>query len=164
MSLTVRRAVPGDEDIVCSLRLQAVVDAPDAFETTLARERARTGEDWKTWIEERATFLLEADGIPRGLVAGVPHRDDPTAAYLIAMWVHSDVRGRGGGDALVASILAWARREGLRWVYLDVGRHNRRARALYERQGFLATGRVWHQERNGIEEVEMKIRIDGSTT
>ena len=39
--MTIRRAVPGDESTVRSLRIGALRDAPSAFETTLERELGR---------------------------------------------------------------------------------------------------------------------------
>lgn len=162
-SMRVRRAHHGDEDVVRRLRLQAVQDAPDAFETTLEREQARSDADWSAWLEERATFILEHDGEAKGLVAGVPHREDPTAVYLIAMWVDPTARGTGGSDALVAAVLGWAAAQGARTVCLDVGKSNEAAYRLYARQGFRATGHEWTQERTGIVEIEMQFPIEGKT-
>ena len=66
----VRRAVIGDEPVLRPLRLQALTDSPVAFSSTYERELARTTEDWRRWRAPGATFILEADGEPRGLVSG----------------------------------------------------------------------------------------------
>jgi len=43
--VTVRRAVPGDEPILRTLRLEALAEAPEAFGSTYDRELARTTAD-----------------------------------------------------------------------------------------------------------------------
>jgi hypothetical protein len=70
MRFQVRRAVIGDEPVLRASRLQALTDSPRAFSSTYERELARTTEDWRRWLAPGVTFLLEAGGEPRGLVAG----------------------------------------------------------------------------------------------
>jgi hypothetical protein len=90
---SVRRAVPGDEEIIRRVRLAALSDAPAAFESTFERERTRTEAEWRTWIERGAVFVLErADGTC-GIVAGVPHTTEPAAVFLVSMWVAPAARG-----------------------------------------------------------------------
>lgn len=52
--------------------------------------------------------------------------------------VHPQARGQGAGSALLAAIKAEAGARGLSGVRLDVIDSNPRARALYERHGFVA--------------------------
>jgi len=154
--MSVRRAVPGDESIVRGLRLAALADAPDAFNSTLEQERARTTAEWSRWISNGATFLLEeADG-PKGIAAGVPYGGEPSARLLMAMWVEPRLRGSGAAAALVASVLAWAAADGASEVVLHVGKLNDRARRFYERAGFRANGHGFVSEWTGIEEIEMR--------
>ena len=161
--MSVRRAVPGDESVVRGLRLAALADAPDAFNSTLEQESARTTAEWSRWISNGATFLLEeADG-PKGLAAGVPYDGEPSARLLMAMWVEPRLRGTGAAAALVASVLAWAEAEGAAEVVLHVGKHNDRARRLYERAGFRETGHGFVSEWTGVEEVEMRYPLGRGT-
>ncbi len=155
--VSVRRAGPGDEAIVRGLRVRALTDSPDAFDSTLERELARSAEDWRRWLVNGATFILErADGA-MGIAAGIPHDTDPSAAFLVSVWVHPALRGTGSADELVGAVLSWARAKGLAEVWLYVGKHNNRARRLYERWGFRATGREPVRERDGAVEVEMRL-------
>lgn len=55
--------------------------------------------------------------------------------------VAEEVRGMGVGSALLAEIIAIARRAGKRAVRLDVVDTNPRAKALYLRRGFVEEGR-----------------------
>jgi GNAT superfamily N-acetyltransferase len=155
MQFNVRRAVIGDEGILRTLRLQALTDSPRAFSSSYEREVARTTEDWRRWMSPGVTFILEADGEPRGMVAGVRDKDDSSLVHLMAMWVHPDARGAGAADQLVESVKAWTAAVGAKTVRLDVVEGNGRARRCYERAGFRATGRTGVVEKNGEIEVEM---------
>jgi ribosomal protein S18 acetylase RimI-like enzyme len=72
------------------------------------------------------------------------------------MWVDPACRGAGAADALVASVLSWARAEGARAVRLAVIDTNVRARRCYERNGFHATGTQFVRERDGATELQME--------
>ena len=144
-----------------ALRLKALADAPDAFDSTLEYERANTTAEWSRWISNGATFLLEESGGPKGIVAVVPYDGEPAARLLISMWVEPGLRGTGAAAALVASVLAWAAEDGAAGVVLHVGKHNHRARRFYERVGFRETGHGFASERTGIEEVEMRCPLGG---
>jgi len=152
----VRQAGSGDEDVVRAVRLLALADSPDDFDCTLEEASAWTTEEWRAWISRGATFLFEDENGARGLVAGDPHRSDPEAVFLGALWVHPDLRGTGAADALVAAVLSWAKAKGAIRVWLHVVKQNERARRFYERVGIRATGRDVSRERDGMLEIEMK--------
>lgn len=154
--LKVRRAVSGDEPVLRALRIEALTDAPQAFESTLERELGRTAADWARWLAPRATFILEHDGTPRGLVSGALDAHDESVAFLMAMWVHPAVRGSGAGDALVTALVDWAASIGARAVRLVVVRSNVPARRLYERHGFAPNGEEHVRERDREVEVTME--------
>ncbi len=160
MQFSVRRALIGDEPVLRALRLQALTDSPGAFGSTYERELARTAEDWRRWLAPGVTFILEAGGEPRGLVAGSRDPNDFSVVHLMAMWVHPDLRGTGAADALVSSVKVWAGQVGATQVRLNVVESNHRARRCYERAGFRATGRRGVVERTGNVEIEMT--CDGS--
>jgi GNAT superfamily N-acetyltransferase len=160
-SIHVRRAIPGDEDVVRTLRLAALADSPDAFASTLDLEVAWSLSDWQEWISRGATFIAEDSNGPKGIVAGEPNWDDPGSAFLIAMWVHPVLRGTGTADKLVACVLSWARAEGASGVWLHVDKGGDRARRCYERNGFHATGREIVRRREGLL-IEMFHPLDGA--
>ena len=155
MRFEVRRAVIGDELVLRALRLQALTDSPRAFSSTYDREVARTAEDWRRWLTPGVTFLLEAAGEPRGLVASIRDADDFSVVHLMAMWVHPDLRGTGAAQALVTSVKTWAAEVGATQVRLNVVESNGRARQCYEHAGFRATGRQGVVKKTGDVEIEM---------
>ncbi len=132
-----------------------MLDSPEAFGSNYQREYARTDEDWSRWIANGATFLAETTTTV-GLVAAVPDRDDRGVVHLMAMWVDPSARGTGAADALIAAVVAWASARDARTVRLHVEKNNARARRVYERHEFRATGNEIAGSRHGFTEVEME--------
>ena len=152
----VRRAVNGDEPVLRGLRLEAMLDAPEAFGSNYDRELQRTEADWRRWLSPGATFILDDNGLPRGIVAGVHDKVDEHVVHLMAMWVAPSLRGTGASEQLVAAVVAWGKSEGARCVQLDVFKTNDRARRLYGRCGFRLTGQKTRREDDGRVEVRME--------
>jgi len=75
---------------------------------------------------------------PAGLIGGYPETAD--IVELVSMYVRPKARGRGVGEALVATVFGWAQERGAKTVHLWVTESNDHARALYERCGFEPTG------------------------
>lgn len=75
----------------------------------------------------------------RGLVLSFFARKvRPGSLLMDGIFVAEEARGIGVGSALLEAIKAQARADGLQSVRLDVTDTNPRARALYERHGFVA--------------------------
>lgn len=70
----------------------------------------------------------------------MPQEVDPAGFRIDGLAVVEATRGQGIGAALLAALCEEARRRGFREVRLDVADANARARALYEREGFVACG------------------------
>jgi len=157
--VTVERLQPGDEARLRAVRLRALQDAPDAFETTFEESSARPAEHWRDAIARLATFVATSDGGGDvGLVRGAPHDQSPAAGYLVSMWVAPEARGQGIGAALVAAVIDWARGRGFTRLVLDVAEGNERAWRLYRRMGFVPNGVVGAlpPPRDHIREVQLE--------
>lgn len=77
----------------------------------------------------------------RGIALSMLHTDVDNERFLIdGLCVAAPWRGRGIGTALIAAICHEGARRGYEAVRLDVVDTNLRARALYERLGFVAVG------------------------
>jgi len=156
---SVRQAIIGDEPILRDLRLQAMSDSPDAFGSTYQRELARTTLDWQRWLSPGITFLLAHNGRSVGLVAGKLDPIDAHVVHLMAMWVHPEVRGSGGADALVTALVKWAQAQAATMICLDVIKSNIRATRFYERHHFRPSGAETPRENDGRVEVRMQLAI-----
>jgi len=120
-------------------RLAALVEAPYAFASTVAREEAFTDETWRERAGSGRTFGAWQDGVIVGLATGFPE-DPPTGWHLVGMWVAPEHRGHGVADELVRSVCELAKGAGAVSVTLWVTDVNGRGRAFYRRLGFVPTG------------------------
>jgi ribosomal protein S18 acetylase RimI-like enzyme len=125
------------------VRLAMLRDAPRAFWTTYEQAAARTDAQWQDMVGRSDTWLAMRGGRPVGSVASfrLPEQGDDECT-LVGMWVDPGARGQGVGRQLVGTVADRARARGLRKVVLDVAHENASAVALYERMGFVPTGRT----------------------
>jgi len=83
----------------------------------------------------------QVGGRLRGSVLWALNREVDNDRFLLdGICVARNQRGKGVGSLLLAGIYDEAARRGYRSIRLDVIDANWRARALYEREGFIATG------------------------
>jgi GNAT superfamily N-acetyltransferase len=144
----IRRIHADEGPTLRTLRLRALAEAPMAFGSTLAHERAFPDDVWRERAIgaslgcNRATFIAERDNQWIGLVTGLAHQDDPDnpGRILVSMFVDRAARRTGVGVALVEAVLGWARACGAARLTLWVTSGNDPAVALYQRCGFRPTG------------------------
>ncbi len=134
--ISVKRLTVDDWRDWRDLRQEALREAPYAFGSTLAdwQGAGDTEERWRarlSGVEFNAIALL--DGARAGMVSGSSEGEHPE---LISMWVVPSARGRGVGDALIVSVIDWARAAKFSKLVLSVMESNDHAAALYRRNGF----------------------------
>jgi GNAT superfamily N-acetyltransferase len=138
----VREPVVEDWQALRDIRLEALRDVPTAFGSTYEREVVGGETHWRDRISRGGTFLAYLPELsasePAGLIGG--YQEDPATVELVSMYVRPRARGRGVGEALVATVIDWATAKQATTVHLWVTETNAPARALYERCGFALTG------------------------
>ena len=139
--MNIRQIGPDDWQVFSDIRLAALREAPYAFGSTFEAEVGAAEERWRRSVTDRARFVAEIDGRVVGTVGAGPGEFAGTAA-LTALWVEPGLRRRGIGAALVGAVIEWAHGQRYERVLLWVTQANKRAERLYERLGFLRTGRV----------------------
>jgi len=144
--LSVQRVRPEDWPAWRAIRLEALADTPIGFLERLADAERKTDEQWR----DRTT--LAASGDEHGLwlafdgdrpvgVAGGRRYDAGEVALVYGVYVTPAARGTGVLDQLLAEVREWALRlDGVTELRLEVHEDNARARAAYERRGFVPTG------------------------
>ncbi len=139
------------------LRLEMLLDAPDAFSTQHADVVGLDEAGWRSRIAGVRHVQARVDGMPVGSAGLFEDPEDACGtATLVAMYVTPAARGRGVGRRLVQAVLDEAAGRGCDRVLLEVTSGNDAAATLYERMGFVATGRRRpHPRRPGLDEVEM---------
>lgn len=141
MAITIRRAEPGDYELVCE-----VFADESAYSGTLQTPFA-SKERWRKFMAEPADgdYLLLAfvDGEIAGHAGIHPVGRSPRRAHarMLGMAVHSRFQGKGVGTALMQALIDLADK----WLpvtrlELTVFTDNRRAIALYEKFGFVTEG------------------------
>jgi ribosomal protein S18 acetylase RimI-like enzyme len=143
---TVRPFQPDEWRLYRELRLEALRDAPNAFGSTLARERAFPEQEWITRLAAGATspldrpLVAEDSGRAIGLAWVRIDANDLSTATLYQVWVHPEFRRRGIGQRLLACAMAWAGQAGATTMVLSVACGPDSAIEFYRRVGFADAG------------------------
>jgi predicted GNAT family acetyltransferase len=132
-----RRLTPDDWEVLRDIRLRALADSPDAFGSTLEREREFPEKEWRRRLVRPVYAVLDG-GRPVAMAGAFP---DEGRLHVWGMWTDPEHRGRGHARALLDALVARAVAEGTP-VSLHVNVANPVARAAYESYGFVATGKL----------------------
>ena len=151
----------GDGRRLRAIRLQALQDAPDAFGTTLREALDLPDRAWHEQLLQLATFVASVGDVDVGLVRGQRHDQLSETGYLISLWVVPHMRHRGLGSRLIDELVAWAKREGLQQLVLDVADSNIPALALYMAYGFRPNGAdgTLPPPREHIREIQLELQL-----
>ena len=160
----IRRIRQDEGSPLRAFRLRAFAEAPDAFGTTLAEAERRPLTYWDDRARQDAvsgtsTVLLAVEGDSWcGMVGAVVEPTSPDTAELISMFVAPECRRRGTAQALLDTVVQWARARGAAHLHLWVTTANTPARSLYTRAGFNATGQTQRHPSNSLLREELMVR------
>lgn len=150
----IRHAGSQDWELLKAVRLQALLDSPDAF-CTIYDEAASLGDE--VWLkrsstdpaeDESASFLAVEGEDVVGLAVGV--LCDEARLDVVSVFVVPSHRGKGVAQDLMEIVESWGRSRGASVAELTVESGNQRARSFYAGIGYAPTGkretypgRVW---------------------
>ena len=142
--LEVRRVVPDDWRAVRHLRLAALAETPTAYCERWADAAALEDDAWRARAARGtdggdSCQVMAWDGA-RPVATATGFVQDGVA-WLVAVHVAPDVRGRGLLEQLVERVVVWARAQQVPALHLEVHEDNARAAAAYRRLGFTESGR-----------------------
>jgi len=142
-TVTVCRLVADEWQSYRAIRLAMLQESPAAFCSTHDDAVTYDEQLWKQRLTDNVVLVAHVGRTTAGSVMfserGVT---DPGDCSLNGMWVDPAFRRTGVAQALVHAVVAQAQTAGKRRVILHVVADNTAARALYEREGFVATGHV----------------------
>ncbi|QKX16502.1 GNAT family N-acetyltransferase [Microbulbifer sp. YPW1] len=127
-----------DWESLKNIRLESLLDSPDAFGLTYQEAREISDDKWKSIASEGngLKFLLaRCNGECVGLVGGVYTHGQ---YELVSMWVKPEKRNGGIGVGLAKELLSHAKSQGFSSVVLNVSVKNKAAYSLYSKIGFRA--------------------------
>ncbi|UVW29443.1 GNAT family N-acetyltransferase [Massilia sp. H6] len=147
-----------------AIRLRALLEAPDAFGSTLAREEALALHVWEARVAQSVVsgidcpLVADAGGEFVALAWVKVDADDPGIVNLFQMWVAPAWRGKGVAQALLRQATGWAVERRAQALQLGVNCANGAAMSLYARTGFVAVG-VPVPMRDGAALMEQTMRL-----
>ena len=133
----IRRVASTELTGLHAIRLEALLESPEAFGSTYQSEVDADPSSRLPWVTKGVAVIAEDATGWCGLATGAM---DGTVVYVYAMWVHPDRRGEGIGQALLDGVLAWGRDRGGTVGRLGVVDDNVAAASLYRRDGFSPSG------------------------
>lgn len=140
-ALVLRAAVPDELPVLLAMLRDFYVED----RIPLDEPRVRRGlEQLMADASLGAILVAESEGVRVGyLVLGWCFSIEQGGRHVLIdeIYLAPAARGRGLGSTLLSAACDWARERGAEVVRLEVNRHNPRARALYERHGFLDDAR-----------------------
>ncbi|BCM89533.1 hypothetical protein IAD21_01380 [Abditibacteriota bacterium] len=95
-----------------TLRLEALMDSPQAYGTSYAQSIIKPDSFWRERLEDAArgenVWLLfaKSQGELVGLIGAFVADDEPEVVAIVSVYVTSKARGQGIGKQLLAAILA----------------------------------------------------------
>jgi len=146
MDISVRRTLESDGALLKELRVASLMDAPWAYgaklEDVLAEPPCAYHEvaARHSKSDRSTSFLLFAGSTAVGTVGAFFEQNPPTRAFVCALWVHPQFRGRRAGTKLMQTAIGWLRARGANEVFAWVADRNSRALAFYRKLGFRPTG------------------------
>src|SRR4051794_27967019 len=149
--VSIRTADIGDAGVLADLGRQTFHDTfadqnkPEDMDAY--SKEAFTVERLAAEIREPGAVYLLVETPPRVVGFAKVAPDDPpdcitapSPLRLVKLYVSADAIGSGVGAALMRSSIEWARNSGYESLWLGVWEHNHRAKAFYERWGFVPVG------------------------
>jgi ribosomal protein S18 acetylase RimI-like enzyme len=146
MGVIIRRAEVDDWQICRDIRLRALREEPQAYESTLEDEQHLSDQQWRERLVRASTFLAVDHENVVGMAVALPQGAGDM--MIVAMYVAPDARPRGVAARLIDEIGRMAMSRGSSRLVLDVADGNAAAERSYHRYGFVPIGQRVPMRRN----------------
>jgi ribosomal protein S18 acetylase RimI-like enzyme len=125
-----------------------LLDAPEAFDATLAEVEGRSSSEWALFVERCAkgtdlsAFLAEDGSGVCGFVRAdaTDPRIPPGTVLVSQLWAAPRQRGMGLGRELMNAVTKWAEERQAARISLGVAESNLEVQKFYERLGYVDSG------------------------
>lgn len=139
MTVQIVRLTPADVERFRVVRLEGLRSDPSGFRYSEAEDEAIAASMWAGRLAREFVVAAERDGEILGVGGFSRFAGDKLAhkGLIWGMYVRRAARGSGAADAIMRALIAHAREVPVRQLLLTVMADNARARAFYERHGFV---------------------------
>ncbi|PWK49096.1 GNAT family N-acetyltransferase [Pleionea mediterranea] len=148
-----------------SIRLESLLDSPDAFCISYEEANNLTDKEWKLLAAGKlgSQFLIAYDY--KNAIGLVGILDKKETYEIVSMWVKPAAREQGVGKALIKTLLDHALSVGHTEVRLQVTSNNTSARCFYKKLGFVELAQTNEVKRKSDEGmIEMTWCYDNKVT
>jgi ribosomal protein S18 acetylase RimI-like enzyme len=139
-TLNLELLTPRDWRLLRGARLQALLDSPQAFTSSYARELAWTEPDWRRMVHNANWIIARESEKVIGLGKSVGEPGRRAARYVESVWVAPTHRRRGVFRCLLHALAEIERQVGVTDLLLWVLEDNYDAQRAYQALGFEPTG------------------------
>ena len=129
----IRRAVPGDEETIAALILEAFAPFRDEYTADAFEYTAANADRIRERFDEGPMWIAEIDGQPVGTVSGLPEEE---RFYIRSMAIKPSAQRGGIGQRLLEVLETFARDAEFEKLYLYTTFVLPGAKRLYEKNGF----------------------------
>jgi GNAT superfamily N-acetyltransferase len=149
--LSIRPALTSDAPAILALAERLPAFGPTTRSPAEIADRERVALSDALYHPGDGTAVLVAEQQPRGVIGVLlleSRRDYFTNAphgYVSILAVATEMEGQGVGRTLLNAAEDWARDRGFSKLTLAVFSDNRRAKAVYERQGWQPELETWYK-------------------
>ena len=137
MDIAVRRLTEDDAEIFRAIRLEALEFHPETFQATYESAADLPLDAFKQRLRQYALFGGFTDGKLRGFVGFYPLKNAKIShkGIMWGMYVAEDARGSGLAEAMVETVIDYAR-DKVEQIIISVIADNKRATRFYQKMGF----------------------------
>lgn len=135
---TVHRVLISEWKKVREIRMQSVLDSPQAFGDSIETVAARTQEVWEQWIENSYQYVTEVNG---AFIASITLRQDQDGIWVInGVWTSPAHRNKGLSRKLFKQVFEVAKEMHISSLQLKVNPTQVGAMHVYQSLGFIKIG------------------------
>jgi ribosomal protein S18 acetylase RimI-like enzyme len=131
---------PTDWRVLRAARLRALLDSPNAFTSTYARESDWGEPEWRRMFDAAMWIVARDAEKVIGLARTIGEPDQPTTRHIESVWVAPTHRRRGVFRAILLALAELECRMGVTDLLLWVLEDNYAAQCTYEALRFESTG------------------------
>ena len=136
----IRKLKVSDWGLYKAIRIDALLDSPEAFGSSYEIESAYDDHKWQDILGASSIFVAFQDKIPACLVGSFSKTETPTECYLFSLWVNPTYRNQKIGKKLIEYLISWSKSQDATKIVAGYSDENIDSFGFYSKLGFVRTG------------------------